>query len=89
MTIAQAVHIVQTDDRSDAQINRADATSHDERVDKCILLTKTEAMTIEHEISRDASCWTPQIPTSSSMTVESTTIGVPASDDLFLNPQSQ
>ena len=54
-TMADTVHIVATDDRSDAHINRADATSHDDRVEQCILLTKTDAITVEHDASRNAS----------------------------------
>ena len=53
--MAEIVHIVATDDRSDDQINRADAASHDDRVEQCILLTKTDAITIEHDASRNAS----------------------------------
>ncbi len=64
-----------TDDRSDAQMTRADATSHDDRVDMCIWLTKTEPMTIEHEISRDASFWKRHSPAASSMIVDITMAG--------------
>ena len=54
-TVADTVHIVATSDRSDAHINRADAISHDDRVEQCILLTKTDAITIEHDANRTAS----------------------------------